>query len=106
MLTYNLKMCIRRLICLKVLEAVHYSFILSFVCLNCLISNESLTCASPLLSLSACACLKYDCKCENIYAKRARAPRCALVRFLFYDAATCSENEKHLTHQSAELGGV
>lgn len=54
-------------------------------------------------------CLKYDCKCENIYAKRARTPRfvfsVALHAFLFYDAATCSENEKHLTRQSAELGG-
>jgi len=29
----------------------------------------------------------------------------ALHAFLFYDAATCSENEKHLTRQSAELGG-
>lgn len=67
------------------------------------------------MCVSVLSCLKYDCKCENIYAKRAPTSTSqpptrpsvpvALHAFLFYDAATCSENEKHLTRQSAELGG-
>lgn len=60
------------------------------------------------MCVSVLSCLKYDCKCENIYAKRAPtrpSVPVALHAFLFYDAATCLENEKHLTRQSAELGG-